>query len=222
MGDTRGCEHCGAAFEPRREHARFCSARCRVAWNREHRNDAKTEASALEWAIIGMCDASRRLDRVRARDRAQAFAVISEAVWWVTIVDATLVRYHPGVYDATLAAQPPAERERTERTFAGLRFVRNWMGYHADQADFIQPRGASQRLADARITAWTWKPLPRPPLSSLPPRGRSWERARYQAYQAQLAGYPIGETIGRATAFLLLAADRASSAGGGVAAGAAS
>src|SRR5262249_50747046 len=34
--DSRSCEQCGAAFVPQREHARFCSADCRAAWNRAH------------------------------------------------------------------------------------------------------------------------------------------------------------------------------------------
>jgi hypothetical protein len=38
-----------------------------------------------------MSDATRRLSQVTAWSQARAFAVISEAVWWVTIVDATLV-----------------------------------------------------------------------------------------------------------------------------------
>jgi hypothetical protein len=41
-----------------------------------------------------------------------------------------------------------AERAAIEGAFAGLRFVRNQMGYHVDLADFIQPeqhhRGASE------------------------------------------------------------------------------
>ena len=47
--------------------------------------------------------------------------------------------------------------------------------------------------------------LPEPDLGSLPPRGQAWEMTRYQAYQAQLAGQTIGETFGRAAAFLKLA-----------------
>src|SRR5580658_7255928 len=148
MAETRRCERCGKEFEPKREHARFCSARCRVAWNRENWNRANwgqqkwgsenwaheargqqgTEASALSWAIIAMRDTTERLGRVRASDRAQAFAVIGEAVWWVTIVDATLVRYYPDVYDAALAALSARQRRVMETTFGGLRFVRNRMG----------------------------------------------------------------------------------------------
>src|SRR6201996_7774416 len=125
MAETRRCERCGKEFEPKREHARFCSARCRVAWNRENLNpdrwgvanwarerqrEPQTQASALSWAVIAMRDTTERLGRVRATDRPQAFAVISEAVWWVTIVDATVVRYHSQVYDAALEALPAAER----------------------------------------------------------------------------------------------------------------
>ena len=70
-----------------------------------------------------------RLQRARSLDRPHAFAVISEAVWWVTMVDATLVRYHPDAYDAVLAGHEAAERRAIEGTFGGLRFVRNQMGY---------------------------------------------------------------------------------------------
>jgi hypothetical protein len=45
--------------------------------------------------------------------------VIGEAVWWVTIVDATLVRHHLDVYDGALAARPPAERRLIEGTLGG-------------------------------------------------------------------------------------------------------
>ena len=67
-------------FAPRREHARFCSADCRVAWNRENTGHPEAGASALQWAITAMCDTTERLPRVRPADRARAFAVISEVV----------------------------------------------------------------------------------------------------------------------------------------------
>jgi hypothetical protein len=210
MIDTRTCEQCGTVFAPRREHARFCSARCRVAWNRDVAGDRLAEVSTLGWSITAMGDATGRLLRARAWDRARAFAVITEAVWWVTLVDATLVRYHPATYDAVLAGQPPADRQLTEETLAGLRFVRNWMGQHLDPADFIQPRESSPRVSDGRITAWTWKPVPEPGLGYLSPRGQAWELTRYRAYQAQLAGHAIGEPFGRAAEFLKRADGRAS------------
>src|SRR6476646_3729288 len=68
-----------------------------------------------------MGEATERPGRVRAWDRARACAVIGEAVWWVTLVDATLVRHHPRAYDAALAGQPSAERTVIEGTLAGLR-----------------------------------------------------------------------------------------------------
>jgi hypothetical protein len=231
MAETRRCERCGKEFEPKREHARFCSARCRVAWNRENwnqinrvqqkwgsenwadepRGPRNTGTSALRWSLTAMHDTTERLGRVRASDRAQAFAVIGEAVWWVTIVDATLFRYYPDDYDAALAGLPDQERQATEATFAGLRFVRNRMGYHADPADFIQPCTDESGRGDAPITEWTWRSLPVPAVATLPPRGQEWELSRYEAYQELLAGHGVGETFGRTTEFhnLVVAAARA-------------
>jgi hypothetical protein len=199
VADIRNCEQCGASFVPRREHARFCSARCRAAWNREHVSDLTAGASALVWSITAMSDATGRLPRVRAWERPRAFAVIGEAVWWITIVDATLVRHHPDAYDNVMTGQTPAQRQLVEGTLTGLRFVRNQIGDEADLAEFIEP-------GEGRITGWTWKPVPEPALASLSPRGQAWEITRYQAYQAQLAGHTIGETFGRAAEFLKLAA----------------
>jgi hypothetical protein len=202
----RTCEQCGAGFAPRREHARFCSAPCRDAWNRGSARPQAAETTALDWSITTMRDVTGRLPQVRATDQARPLATIGEAVWWVTIVDATLVRHHPAAYDGILAGQPPPERRLIETTLAGLRFVRNQMGHHPDPAGFITPAPGLPGSDKDRIAAWTWKSLPEPPLASLPPSGQEWERARYQAYQAQLAGHPIGETFGRAAAFLKLAA----------------
>jgi hypothetical protein len=196
-------------FTPRREHARFCSARCRVAWNRESRSDPAAEVSALDWSITAMRDVTERLPRIRASDRPRAFAVIGEAVWWVTIVDGTLVRHHPEAYDTVLAGQATAERQLIEETLAGLRFVRNRMGHDVDHVDFVQPQASGPGPADGRITAWTWKPVPEPAIASLPRRAQQWEMTRYRAYQAQLAGHTIGQIFGRAAAFLNLAAAKA-------------
>jgi hypothetical protein len=211
VADTRACEQCDTLFVPRREHARFCSARCRAAWNREHTGDLKAGASALVWAITAMSETAERLPRMRAGDRPRALTVIGEAVWWVTLVDATLVRHHPDAYDATLAGQSPAQRELTEGTLAGLRFVRNQIGHGADLAGFIGPGALAPGAGERRITGWAWKPVPEPELASLPRRGRAWEMTRYRAYQAHLAGHIIGESTGRAAAFLQLAAAGAAS-----------
>jgi hypothetical protein len=206
VADIRNCEQCGISFEPRREHARFCCVRCRAAWNREHMGDLKAGASALQWAITAMSDTTDRLPRVEARDRPRAFAVIDEAVWWVTIVDATLVRHHAGAYDAAMAGQPPAQRQLVEETLAGLRFVRNQIGGQAGIGEFIEPGEDGPGAGDGCITDWRWKPVPEPALASLPRRGQMWEMTRYQAYQARLAAHTIGEVFGPAAAFLKLAA----------------
>ncbi len=206
MGDIWDCEQCGTSFAPRREHARFCSAQCRAAWNREHMGDPAAGASALLWSITAMSDATDRLVRVRAWNRPRAFAVISEAVWWVTIVDATLVRHHPDAYDAVMTGQAPAQRQLIEETLAGLRFVRNRSGDEADLNEFIESGDASPGAGQRRITGWAWKPLPEPALGSLPPRAQAWEMTRYRAYQAQLAGHTLGEIFVRAAEFLNLAA----------------
>jgi hypothetical protein len=205
MADLRHCDQCGAVFAPRREHARFCSGRCRVAWNRENAGDPVTEVSALAWSATAMKDMARRLPGISAGDRLRAMAVIGELVWQVTIVDATLVRYHPEVYDGVLARQSVAERRRIEGTLGGLRFVRNRLRDEAAQADFAGwPGGGSGR--GGPVADWAWQPVPEPALASLPPRGRAWEMARYHAYQDFLAGRAVGEAFGRAAAFLSLAA----------------
>jgi hypothetical protein len=205
MADTKICAQCGTSFAPRREHARFCSARCRIAWNRHNASDPPIETGALGWSITAMRETTGRLQRATDWDRANGFAVISEAVWWVTMVDATLMRYQPDIYNRVLAHQELAQRRITEDTFAGLRFIRNRMGYDTDPTDFIQPLDSPPGAG--RIAAWTWRPVPEPALGSLTPRAREWEMTRYRAYQGQLAGQPIEETFSRATAFLRPAAE---------------
>jgi hypothetical protein len=209
VADTRDCEQCGNVFARRREHARFCSARCRVAWNRENTHDPSAGVSALGWSMTAMRDATGRLAKVRAADRPRAFAVIGEAVWWVTIVDGTLVRHYPGSYDRVLAGHTPQRRHLIEETLGGLRFVRNQMGRDVDHVDFICPAASSPSPGDGHITAWTWTSVPEPVVAPFPPRGQAWEMTRYRAYEAQLAGHTIGETFGRAAAFLDLAAEDA-------------
>ncbi|MBV9382899.1 MAG: hypothetical protein JOY82_07310 [Streptosporangiaceae bacterium] len=207
MAETRVCAQCGMEFAPRREHARFCSARCRVAWNRANTGALAAGASALGWSMTAMSDVTTRLARVRASDWPRALAVIGEAVWWVTLVDATLVRYHPDTYDAVLAGQSAAERRSTEGILAGLRFVRNQMGLHLDPADFIEPApDGAPGASDTEVTAWRWNSLPAPACASLSARAQRWEMMRYRAYQSRLAGHTVGETFERAADFLSLTA----------------
>jgi hypothetical protein len=208
VADTRNCEQCGTSFAPRREHARFCSARCRVAWNRRNASDSPAATGPLDWSVTAMRETTDRLMRAGGLDQANGFAVISEAVWWVTMVDATVMRYHPDTYSAVLARQDAAQRPITEDTFGGLRFVRNRMGYDTDPADFIQPLDSGPGAG--RIGAWTWRSLPKPAPAPLTGRAQEWEMTRYRAYQAQLAGQPIGKTFSKATAFLRLAVEGSS------------
>ena len=163
--------------------------------------------SALQWSITELSDT---LERVNTSDGPNTFALLGDAVWRLTIVDAALVRHHAKTYDAVMADQTPAGRRVIEGTFAGLRFVRNRISRDVDLAEFIEPRapGPGEQL----VTGWTWMSVPEPALASLPPRARSWAMTRYRAYQDQLAGHTIGEIFGRAVAFLELAARNAPSA----------
>jgi anti-sigma B factor antagonist len=204
--DSRRCEHCGAVFAPAREHARFCGGDCRAAWNREHLGDPAVEASALTWSITAMTETIGRLPVVQAADLPEAFAAIGEAVWWITMVDATLVRHHRSVYDAAMAAHTPAEWLLIEQTLAGLRFVRNWISRGAELGEAIETGAAGRR-----ITYWRWKPVPEPAPAWLSPRAHAWELARYRAYQERLADHTIGKTLGLAATFLTLTATDAAS-----------
>ena len=226
MADTRGCEQCGMEFVPRREHGRFCSPGCRAAWNREHSGDLLAEVRALEWSAAGMREVTGRLSRTSPADQAAAVSMVGDAVWWVTIVDARLVRHYLGGYDRVLAARTLAERRTIEGTLAGLRFVRNLMAGPAGGADFLGPpssaagadaglsAGADAGLsagADAGLSAWTWQRLPEPSRVA-PPRVRSWEVTRHRAYERWLAGRTVGQVFGRVTGFLESAAAQATSA----------
>jgi hypothetical protein len=124
---------------------------------------------------------------------------VGETVWWVTLVDATLVRYHPRDYERALANKA-VRRRKTEETLEGLRHVRNQMGRSVDPAEFVCP------AAGGDSTAWAWRPLPEPRLGGLTPRARQWELSRYRAYQARLAGRDIARTFARCTEFLEQAA----------------
>jgi hypothetical protein len=207
MEDVRNCEQCGTEFEPRREHARFCSAACRVTWNRGHGRGWAARDSPLNWSMSALEDTTDRLSKAEAMNLPEALAVISETVWWVTLVDGTLIRYHHEIYDHAMDELGPAERKLIEGTLTGLRFVRNCMGYYVDPADFIQPQ-QNTLGGDAPVACWTWREVPAPVSTALPQRSKTWETGRYMHYRAYLADRPIGETINRATAFLTQLASR--------------
>src|SRR5215470_1299988 len=139
--------------------------------------DPAVDASALRWSITAMSETAERLPYVRAWDRPRAFAAIAEAVWWFTIVDATLVRHHLAAYDGVVAGQAPAERRLIEGTLTGLRFVRNRIGREASPAEFIQSVTPGPGAGSGRVTDWRWRPVPEPALTSLAPRGQAWDDA---------------------------------------------
>ena len=197
---------CGGLFAPQREHARFCSPKCRIEWGRANAGSAPGD-DALDWSVTAMREATDQVLRAEGWDRAHAFVAISEAVWWATMVDATLVRYYPGAYQAVLAERARPERVRIEDTFGGLRYVRNNLGYETDYDDVIDSRPAGSGPAKGRIAAWTWRPLPEPDVACLAPRAKEWELTRFSSYQAQLARSPIGDTFRLAAEFLQEAAD---------------
>jgi len=165
---------------------------------------------ALDWSVAAMREATARLLRMRAWDRARAFTVVSEAVWWVTIVDATLVRYHPEVYDKVLARMPPAERRTIEGTLAGLRYVRNQMSQDLGRADLVHPEEPGQAGAGlSKLVSWRWAAAPAPAIGLLSIRSQEWESQRHRSYQEFLAGHPIGEAFEATAAFLRTAAAHA-------------
>ena len=154
--------------------------------------------------MAGVRDAVDRLRRAGGGNLGRGLAAVNEAVWWVTLVDATLLRYHPDVYDAALASHGEGERRAVEDVLAGLRFVRNQMGYEIDPADFITRAGGRAGAARGRVGGWVWRSLPAPALESVAPRRRRWEMTRYRAYEARLAGRTVGETFAGAASFLEL------------------
>jgi hypothetical protein len=200
VADVRECAQCGTPFTAQREHARFCTPRCRMAWNREHAGVAAAPAVAIDWSVIAMTEAASRLAVAGEWDLHRVAAAVGETVWWVTLVDATLVRYHPRDYESVLATRE-VRRQKTEETLEGLRYVRNQLGKSVDPAAFVR-----LAVGDDGAGGWAWRPLPEPGLDGLAPRARHWELSRYRAYQERLAERDIARTFARCTEFLAQAA----------------
>jgi hypothetical protein len=198
--EVRECAQCGSEFTPGREHARFCSAMCRMTWNDEHAGVAAAPAAAIDWSVTAMSEAARRLSSPGPRDLPGIADAVADAVWWVTLVDATLVRYHPRNYESTLAGRS-ARRRETEQTLEGLRYVRNLLGRSVAPVDLI-----TLSTAAGTPPAWKWRSLPPPDVSGLEPRARKWELNRYQAYRARLAGRDVTAAFAWCAEFLALAA----------------
>lgn len=147
-----------------------------------------------------MTEAAGRLAAAGAWDLHRLAAAVGETVWWVTLVDATLVRYHPHDYEKALASRNQ-RRRKTEETLEGLRYVRNQLGKSVDPAGFVRAAVGG----DGMVT-WTWHPLLEPDLTGLGARARQWELSRYRAYEARLAGRAIARTFTRCAEFLAQAA----------------
>jgi hypothetical protein len=174
-----------------------------MAWNREHAGVAAAPAVAIDWSVTAMTEATERLAAATAWDLNRLGTAVGETVWWITLVDATLVRYHPNDYETALASKA-VRRRKTEEALEGLRYVRNQLGKSADPADF-----ACRAARDDGSTTWTWRPQPEPGLDALTPRARRWELSRYHAYQSRLAGRDMVQTFNRCAEFLVHAADLA-------------
>jgi hypothetical protein len=142
----------------------------------------------------------------RLRGRADGFAVIADALWSVTIVDAALVRYYPATYDAVIENRSSAEQRSIEQTMAGLRFVRNRMGGAGGLSEFVEPVGADASVPTMGITAWRWKATPELTLTDAASHAQPWENARHQGFDAELATRSVLDTFARAAAFLRLTA----------------
>jgi endogenous inhibitor of DNA gyrase (YacG/DUF329 family) len=200
VADVRECAQCGTPFTPQREHARFCSPRCRMTWNREHAGVPAAPAVAIDWSVIAMTEAAGRLAVASTWDLHRVAAAVGETVWWVTLVDATLVRYHLRDYERALASRE-VRRRKTEGTLEGLRYVRNQLGKSVDPAEFVRAA-----VGDDGGSGWAWRPLPEPGLEALAVRARQWELSRYRAYQERLAERDIARTFARCAEFLAQAA----------------
>ncbi len=171
-----------------------------MAWNREHAGVAAAPAVAIDWSVTAMTEAAGRLAVAGTWDLARLAAAVGETVWWVTLVDATLVRYHPRDYEKALASTT-VRRRKTEETLEGLRYVRNQLGKSVDPAGFVRAA-----VGPDGVVIWTWRPLPEPDLIGLGARARQWELSRYRASQARLTGRAVARTFTRCTEFLAQAA----------------
>jgi hypothetical protein len=171
-----------------------------MAWNDEHAGVAAAPPAAIDWSVAAMSEAAQRLSSPDSRDLPHLADAVADAVWWVTLVDATLVRYHPQNYESTLGAAAPGGG-RPSRPSRDGRYVRNQLGRSVNPADLITPAAA-----EGTRPAWTWRSLPQPDISGLGSRARRWELSRYNAYQARLAGRDITVALAWCAEFLALAA----------------
>lgn len=84
---------------------------------------------------MAMEAATDRVNKIAASDLPRAFAAISEAVWWITIVSDSLRKADRAAYDRASELTTPNPVD----TMRGLRSVRNRIGHGVDLVDFIEP-----------------------------------------------------------------------------------
>lgn len=107
---TRNCARCDIPFAVTRPHARFCSARCRVAANRDSRNkDGVTQSAPAANVVL-----------LRAR-RAEAVVTRPADVGTVDIGPLTVQPRCPGCH--WRAAQPVPAGEITQCEACGLGYL---------------------------------------------------------------------------------------------------
>lgn len=157
-------------------------------------NSAAADDSALGWSVTAMACALRRVGEASSTDLPETIAAATEAMWWVTALDAAMARRYRAAYGRALATLDLAARRAVEKTFAGLRSIRTQLGHSVDPGDFIQHRPAPGTPG----ATWMWRPLPPPP----PQSGRAREASPYREYRTQLAGRPLAEALTRGAAFL--------------------
>ena len=192
MTETRKCEQCGTLFAPRREHARFCSARCRVAWNRQHAGDPpdRGERARLDHyrdaghdrpaaAGPGLGPAARLTPRSA---RPCGGSPWSTPPWCATTRTSTTPCWR--------ATTRPSARSSRARSAGCGSCGTGWAitSTTPTSSSRSAPPGAPAR---ARSRPGRWRSLPEPVLAGLPARGQEWEMTRYREYQARLAG-PAG------------------------------
>ncbi len=184
-----------------------------MAWSGDRDGDPVIALSALAWSVAALGETTQRVAAVRAWDQERGFAAIADALWQVTMVDAALVRHHAPAYDAALARLEAAQRTVIVETLAGLRFVRNRARHVSDLGEFLDVRPTASGPIVGRITGWRWRSVGEPDLGSRSPQAQDWERTRFGAYQAQLAGRTIGEIFSRGQDFLTAAVAETVSSG---------
>jgi hypothetical protein len=154
-------------------------------------------ATALDWSMKALNDATDRVNKIAASDLPRAFAAIGEAVWWVTIVNDGLRHNYRAAYEqaATLTSPDPAG------TLNGLRSVRNRIGHKVDLVDYIQPVASREWSADGRVTAWAWQPVAPPEQGDRSGAQHRRDAELHRAYERELASKNIWQPFMLATGF---------------------